>query len=115
MRLIDADKQLEWLERELHYSQRENRQDEAKALDMTIGKIKSGAFDPPTPEPPKFKAGDRVRSRARKKVEGTVTGYSESGKRVRVVVPHPRYDWPYTAYYAPEALELIEEGTHEKD
>lgn len=45
--MIDKTKLLEWLKRELQYSQRENRRDEAKVLDMAIGKINSGAFDPP--------------------------------------------------------------------
>ncbi|PLT43510.1 hypothetical protein B8V81_5050 [Paenibacillus pasadenensis] len=47
MNMIDKTKLLEWLKRELQYSQRENRRDEAKVLDMAIGKINSGAFDPP--------------------------------------------------------------------
>lgn len=117
MKLIDADDLMTWLgkfhiqstkEAEEH-PDRDRRmycEGHAHLSKELAAMIQAGEFDPPVPEVPKFKAGQLVRHKKGACHEGIVIGYSPSGKRVRIKI-----GGHWNVYYAPEALELIEEDS----
>lgn len=110
MKLIDADKLLEWL-RDF-----EQHPDHAETTGIIIGVIDRGHFDPPAPEPQKLAAGDVVRHSSRPELgTGKVLKIAKSG--IRAYVDFDAFkDWdkslhwaPYPAYYELRFL-IKEEG-----
>ncbi|ASS66231.1 hypothetical protein [Paenibacillus sp. RUD330] len=85
MELIDKGKLLKSLVIKRTQYRRDGAVIHVGLLDRLIGEIESGAFDPPTPEVPKFNLGDKVKHKNRPECnDGTIYEFSSTGKTAYV-------------------------------
>jgi hypothetical protein len=102
MKLIDADKVLEWCKKRFEMEMPDARYSDGRRtiLELMVGEIQLGNFDPTPPVQPDIKVGDKVRHKQYKSYgEGVVGEISGSGKSAWVR--------PWSAYYRLDKLEVI--------